>query len=238
MFPSGSGKTIRIKRIFREDGRALICALDHGGEDALVDGLEKMDNVISAVIRGGADAILINEGILATYSDIIGGKVPVILNIPLRTGFVKNAISLGADAIKTTYFGSVPLPIEIAEKMRGVAAESIEYGIPYFNEFIPLENGGISSDPVLVTRAARAAAEYGADIVKTTYVRKFDTVTKAVPVPIIIAGGEPKGKSIEEVMKDVIKNGGAGGAIGRKIFQSPNPEQVVKRLIGIVHNSD
>jgi DhnA family fructose-bisphosphate aldolase class Ia len=238
MFSSGSGKTIRIKRIFKNDGRALISALDHGGEDALVNGLERMDKIVSTVIKGGIDAILINEGILVRYSDIISGNVPVILNIPLRTGFVKNAISLGADAIKTTYFGDVPIPIEIAEKMRGIAAESIEYGIPYVNEFIPMEKGNISNDPILVTRAARAAAEYGADVVKTSYVRKFEMVTEAVPVPVIIAGGEPGGKSIEEVMKDVINKGGAGGAIGRSIFQSSNPEQVVKRLVRIVHSSD
>ena len=229
------GKETRISRIIKNDGHTLISALDHGGEDALVKGLEDMGKVLNSVISGGVDAILINEGILLKYHQIIVTRVPVVLNIPFDQDFVKFAVSLGADAIKTTYFGEVPLRVEIADKMRKIAKASEEYGIPYINEFIPLENGVPSNNTELVSRGARAAAEYGADIVKTSFVKNFNEVVKSSPVPVIIAGGDPSGGDIFSAMREVIRSGGAGGAIGRSIFQSSNIERTVKELVKIVH---
>ncbi|MFP3300487.1 MAG: hypothetical protein RXN92_05375 [Thermoplasmatales archaeon] len=229
------GKEIRISRFLKSDGHTLISALDHGGEDALVKGLENMGKVLDSVIKGGVDAVLINEGTLLRYYKIIVGRVPVVLNIPFDEDFVKFAVSLGADAIKTTYFGEVPLKVDVADKMRKIARASEEYGIPYINEFIPLEKDVPSSSTELVSRGARAAAEYGADIVKTSFVKNFNDVVKSCPVPVIIAGGDPSGGNIFNAMNEVIKAGGAGGAIGRSIFQSNNIEQTVKELIKIVH---
>ncbi|MDA8056079.1 MAG: hypothetical protein M0Z77_10620 [Thermoplasmatales archaeon] len=229
-----TGKVRRIGMIFRKDGRTLISALDHGGEDALITGIEHISEVIRKVVQGGVDAILINEGILEKIGGTIESRVPIILNIPLMGGFVKNAISLGAEAVKTTYFGEVPISIPVAEKMREVAMEAREYGVPYFNEYVPMESGNLSFDPILIARAARAAAEYGADVVKTSYTEKFEIVTSAVPVPVIIAGGPPD-KDIFSAMRAVIKKGGAGGAIGRSIFQSKNQEEVIRELVKIVH---
>lgn len=230
------GKKFRLSKIIKQDGRTLISALDHGGEDALIDGLEDMSKILEIVINNGVDAILINEGILKRYYDVINARVPVILNVPLEPGFAEYAVSIGADAIKTTYFGPVPIPVDIATKMRSIAVESGYYGIPYVNEYIPLdENNKISNDSKLIARAARAAAEYGADIVKTSYGIDFDLITKSCPVPVIIAGGDPKFGDIESILRDVVNKGGAGGAIGRSIFQSKDPGKTVKSLVKIVH---
>jgi len=233
------GKQIRMARIIKEDGKTLISALDHGGEDALLSGIENIYRIIDIVIKNGVDAILINEGIFKIYASQIKARIPVIMNIPFETGFAEYALKLGADAIKTTYFGPVPIPVEIANKMRKIAKESDEFGIPYINEYIPLDdNNKISTDSVLIARAARAAAEYGADIVKTSYGKNFKKIVESCPVPIIIAGGDPKFGDIETIMKDVIKNGGAGGAIGRSIFQDKDPGKKVRNLVKIVHGRD
>jgi DhnA-type fructose-1,6-bisphosphate aldolase and related enzymes len=68
------GKEIRISRFLKSDGHTLISALDHGGEDALVKGLENMGKVLDSVIKGGVDAVLINEGTLLRYYKIIVGR--------------------------------------------------------------------------------------------------------------------------------------------------------------------
>ncbi len=229
------GKEIRISRILKHDGRTLISALDHGGEDALTKGLENMADVLNSVIEAGVDAILINEGILLKYSEIIVPRIPVVLNVPFDESFIKYAVSLGADAVKTTYFGEVPLRIEVADKMRKLAKASEEYGIPYINELIPLDNGNISYDTEYIARAARAAAEYGADIVKTSFAKNFKDVVKSCPVPVIIAGGDPKMGGVPEMLKEVVLSGGAGGAIGRYIFQSGNIKRTVRELRKIIH---
>ena len=57
-----SGKTIRLKRIFREDGRAVISALDFGGFMGPVPGLEVPSDIVQKVVRGGADAVIVNPG--------------------------------------------------------------------------------------------------------------------------------------------------------------------------------
>ena len=57
----------RLCRIFREDGRTLIVAMDHGSQGPM-HGLEKPGHVLDEVVAGGADAVLTSLGVATTYS--------------------------------------------------------------------------------------------------------------------------------------------------------------------------
>ena len=59
--------TRRLNRIFAADGRTVIVALDHGLIDGPCEGFEDPASTISAVVAGGADAILTSFGIAERY---------------------------------------------------------------------------------------------------------------------------------------------------------------------------
>jgi DhnA family fructose-bisphosphate aldolase class Ia len=77
--------------------------------------------------------------------------------------------------------------------------------------------------------------EIGADIIKTNYcgdVEEFTQVIRAVPVPIIVAGG-PKVEgddSVANMVRDVVAAGASGVAIGRRVWQSDDPQAVTKQI--------
>jgi CheY-like chemotaxis protein len=77
--------------------------------------------------------------------------------------------------------------------------------------------------------------EYGADAVKVLCSSKdFDKVVKAVPVPVVMAGG-PKTASLEDIVKYSVECGGKGCAIGRNVYGSEDPAARIKALRAIVH---
>jgi putative autoinducer-2 (AI-2) aldolase len=83
--------------------------------------------------------------------------------------------------------------------------------------------------------ACRIAAELGAQLVKTYYCTGFEKVVSGCPVPIVIAGG----RKIEErdAMKlayNAISAGAVGVDMGRNIFQSKWPVQMIQAVRGIV----
>lgn len=54
-------KAHRMRRIFRPDGRTLVVAMDHAGFMGPVAGLIDCDATVSAVVAGGADAVMTTD---------------------------------------------------------------------------------------------------------------------------------------------------------------------------------
>jgi fructose-bisphosphate aldolase/2-amino-3,7-dideoxy-D-threo-hept-6-ulosonate synthase len=88
--------------------------------------------------------------------------------------------------------------------------------------------------------AARAAAEAGADIVKTSYTGNIDSfreVTRGCPVPVVVAGG-PRMATSEELLQMISESmeaGAAGVAMGRNVFQAEDVRGMVKAISLVVH---
>jgi class I fructose-bisphosphate aldolase len=95
-------------------------------------------------------------------------------------------------------------------------------------------------DPDVVAHCARVGMELGADVVKVPYTGdpdSFSRVVDACCIPVVIAGG-PKvdqPRAFFQMVHDSIQAGGAGLSIGRNIFQSDDPSQMVRALTRIVH---
>ena len=81
-------------------------------------------------------------------------------------------------------------------------------------------------------------AENGANVIKTYYCEeKFEQVTNACPVPIVIAGGKklPERDALQ-LAKNAIDQGAAGVDMGRNIFQADSPVGMLLAVREIVHN--
>ena len=106
-----ASRTHRWHHIFREDGKALIIAMDHAVVFGNIAGLERPGEVIRQVRAGGADAILTTYGVCARFVKEIGG-MGIILRVdggtsllaekhgPMQLVYdVYDALRIGADAV-------------------------------------------------------------------------------------------------------------------------------------------
>lgn len=248
-----SGKEVRMRRIFKDDGKAVISALDMGLFGGTVPGLEDVRAITKAVVDAGADAIICGPGWAQATADIYGGKCGLILRI---TGgitkytqnalnhtlmvSVEEAVALGADAVMTMVFvGDESNPAEHAqfELMQKVRWDCHKYGMPFFPELLHC-NWADQSDVDWIDACARAGFEYGADAVKVLCSSKdFDKVVAHCPVPVVMAGG-PKSANLEDVVKYSIDCGAKGCAIGRNVYGSDDPAGRIKALRRIVHGEE
>ena len=110
--------------------------------------------------------------------------------------------------------------------------ESLPYGL----------GKGWDYTPEKIHFSTRLACELGADVVKTAYPGDKEAFKRTVDeayVPVVILGGASSGDQ-ESVLRDVadaISVGAAGIAIGRNVWQAPNPVKMAKAMHAIVHEN-
>ncbi|WP_455140962.1 class I fructose-bisphosphate aldolase [Candidatus Hodarchaeum mangrovi] len=248
------GKKIRLNRLFDKSSKKIVIVpMDHGAYMGPINGIENIEKTIIAAHEGGADAILINPGIMRFIPTNLLGELSIILRItntnvkseifpyePVISS-VSNVIKLGIDAIAFTVNIGGLYDLEGISEFGKVNEECQEYGIPLLGEFLPA--GAKMVDPYSsenVKFVARIASELGADLIKTNYTgspETFREVTSTALVPVVIAGGETMGtdKDVMLTIEGAMKGGGAGICIGRNLWQRKNPRKMIEAACKIVH---
>ncbi|MEL7626307.1 MAG: hypothetical protein AAGU15_05570 [Anaerolineaceae bacterium] len=90
--------------------------------------------------------------------------------------------------------------------------------------------------------AVRITSEWGVDVIKTEYpgnVEDFKVLLNSTHLPVVVLGGQRKNdpREILEMIAEVMKAGGNGVAIGRNVFQQPNPEPLARAIYAVVHEN-
>jgi len=241
------GKKIRLRHIFKEDNKTVISALDYGAFMGSVKGLKKPREIVEKVIEGGADALIMTPGFVKATWDIFGGRAGLILRVTggcskfnisdsthILTSSVKEACILGADAVCNMVFIGHENEQKMFENMQILGEECYKYGMVLFTELLP-GNWDKSFDPEWIDICVRMGFEYGADVVKTYYTKEgYEDIVRNCPVPVVMAGG-PKDVNVLDCVKNAIKKGASGVAIGRNIFQSEEPKKTIQESVKIVH---
>ncbi|MDR3174416.1 MAG: fructose-bisphosphate aldolase [Treponema sp.] len=244
----------RLSRIFKSDGKTVVVAMDHGMGLSVNPALDNTGEVLKAIVRGGADAVLTSYGIARRYHKELEG-VGLILRTDgggsmLGKGSennrmlfsVEDALRLGADSVACMGFPGAPYEYDSINNLAHLAAEGHAWGMPVMVEALP---GGFAPEPANtvdnVRLAVRYSCEAGADIIKTTYTGsedEFKTVAAASFRPVIVLGGEKVKdmRSLFDCLESAIRAGAAGVAIGRNVWKHPEPEKVVRALVDLVHN--
>jgi fructose-bisphosphate aldolase/2-amino-3,7-dideoxy-D-threo-hept-6-ulosonate synthase len=240
-----------MKHLFREDNRTVVVPMDHGVSIGPVKGIENMQQTVTRLLKGGADAFVLHKGIakhvdvgnagLIVHLSAVSNLTPNCLN-KVQVCTVQEAIRLGADAVSVHVNVGAPDECVMLNILGRVAEECDQYGLPLLAMVYPrgpkIPN---EHDAVAVAHAARLGAELGADIIKTNYTGKLETfrqVVESCPVPVIIAGG-PKIETMQQLLQivnDSLHAGGAGISIGRNVFQHENQTLIVKSLVALVHH--
>lgn len=243
--------TRRLRRIFRNNGRALIVAMDHGLIDGPCPGLEQPGATIAKITAGGADAVLTSYGVATRFATELA-ELGLMLRVDggatsLGGGGgqggiffgVEEALRLGADAVAVSAFPGSPVEVESLERLAHVIVAAHRWGLPVMAEMVP---GGFDSPPDkrtphAIALAVRVAAELGADMVKTPYCAGFEQVIAGCYVPVVVLGGAKRG-SEAVMLADIaaaMQAGGAGVAIGRNIFQAEDPAAMTAAVARVVH---
>jgi fructose-bisphosphate aldolase/2-amino-3,7-dideoxy-D-threo-hept-6-ulosonate synthase len=248
------GKRIRMERIKdRKSGNSLIIPVDHGISEGPIRGIIDFSKTIELVAEGGADAVLMQKGMVSHGHRGYGKDVGLIVHMSASTRLgpdpnnkvqvctVEEALKMGADAVSVHINIGSGTESDQLEFLSSVVKSCAEWGMPLIAMMYP-RGPSIKNphDPEVVALAARAGAELGADIIKTNYTGdpdSFRNVVRGCPVPVIIAGG-PKMKSDSDMLETIEGAMGAGAkgvAIGRNVFQHESPTEMTKAIARIVH---
>lgn len=246
------GKKNRLRRVFNENGKCVMLALDHGMALGPMRGIEDPRKTLS-LLANEVDSIMLNKGILRNCYEP-DGKVGIVLRISggatiagddlTRESLVttvEEALRISADAVATSIFVGTPNEHSTIESLSLLCDECQVYGLPVLA--VTAVGKGIKekkSDPKYMALAVRVAAEMGADIIKTYYCREgFEKIiTAAAGVPVVIAGGPKMETPLEvlDIAERSIKAGAAGVDMGRNVWQDENPVAMLRALKAIIND--
>lgn len=245
--------TRRMYRIFRQDGRSLVVAMDHGSGLNVSPALTDPARLIDAAVAGGADAILATPGLVRRFSDNLK-SVGLILRVDgggSELGSepdeyhllysVEDALRLGADAVACMGFPGTPHETLTLGNVARLARRCQSWGVPLMAEMVP---GGFTNFELHTAEnirlAARIGAELGADFIKTRFTGSADSfrlVTEHCYRPVLVLGGGKKDDEQElfTMIKAALEAGAAGAVIGRNIWSHAHPRAMVMALSRLIH---
>ena len=244
-----------MRRIFREDGKAVVIAMEHGAFFGVMPGFENPADPIKKVIAGGADAIMATVGMAKNFAEELAA-VGLILRVDggvSRLGSrawrgslvysAETALKLGADGVVAMGFPGTENENQNLKYLADLTAQCMNWGLPLMAEMLPrgFEGGDDARDPETMRNVIRIGADMGVDLIKTQFVgdvASFKETVESCFVPIVVLGGS-KAKddtAVLQMVYDSIQAGGKGVAMGRNIWGHENPTKMTQAIVSIVHD--
>ncbi len=140
-----------------------------------------------------------------------------------------------------------PVTASALELLGQVLEQARQEGIEALIEPLMWEGGRIRRDTDSVVLAAVIAHDMGAPVIKVPVPatapgaerqRAVARVVASVSVPVLFLGGPRSDAGREKVLdevRDVMEGGGAGMAMGRTIYQDPDPAEMAGLVDALVH---
>ncbi|MEU5696921.1 2-amino-3,7-dideoxy-D-threo-hept-6-ulosonate synthase [Actinosynnema sp. NPDC020468] len=247
-------RKMRMRRLHHhDDDRLLVVPLDHSITDGPIAGPRGLDDLVGELAANRVDAVVLHKGNLRTIDPDRFTRTSLVVHLSASTAHapdpnakylvagVEEALRLGADAVSVhVNLGSVEEAGQIAD-MAAVADACDRWNVPLLAMIYPRGPKIVNPrDPALVAHAASLAVDLGADIVKTVYagtIEEMSDIVRGCPLPILAVGG-PKVDDAEELLSyvdEVMASGVAGLAVGRNVFQAPDPGSLARRISARVH---
>jgi len=245
------GKEIRLRRLFPGAGRRLFSVpLDHSVSMGPIDGLEQLAPVATELQDGGVDLLIVTKGAVRELAPVLRPNVLLGVHVSASTslgstsnrkvvvGSAEEALALGADLLSVQVNFGVPEEPEMLTDLGAAVDSCRKLGLPLLcMAYVKKANGG---SPDELRHAARAAADTGADIVKTSYpgsTEEFRRLCATTPVPVLIGGGVrlDDESAFLEIVRSSVTAGGAGICIGRNLFQRRPLAPLARRISSLLH---
>ena len=251
------GKAVRLNRIFSHpSGRLCSVAVDHfvGYQKGLPQGLVNVPHAIRQLIDGRPDAITMHRGMALQAWPTHAGVIPLIISSVLFTlddamidvsAEPEDVVRMGADAIAVAIGVRGPREGAFLRILSDQVAKADRLNLPVIAHIYPRDysNGPtIVTDPENIMWAVRAGVECGADVVKVPFTgdaASFRDIIATSPVPVVAAGG-PRTETLHETLAmlgEAIKAGARGATIGRNIWGSHDPTQMLLACKAMIHDT-
>lgn len=245
------GKTIRLKRVFPTPERRLFSVpLDHALSMGPIDGLEALAPLATDLQEGGADLLIVTKGAVRELAPVLRPSTLLGVHVSASTslgptsnhkrlvGTAAEAVGLGADLLSVQVNFGVPEEGDMLADLGTAVDQCRALGLPLLcMAYVKKPSGGTPDE---LRHAARAAADLGADIVKTSYpgsVEEFGRLCRTTPVPVLIGGGVrlDDESAFLELVQSSVRAGGAGICIGRNLFQRRPVAPLARRIATLLH---
>ncbi len=245
---------------------SLILAADHRARGVLtVEDYATLTSALAAALPA-CDGILASAQPLADLrsAGALGPSQRTYLSIN-RTGLAGSAFELDdrlvasvARAARDGWTGvkhmvrldlSDPVTAGALELLGRVLEEAAAAGLEALVEAAMWGPGGMAHDPDSVVKAAVIAHDLGAPLLKVPIpdaeagaprTAAVARVVRSVGVPVLFLGG-PRREGGEQALLDQVRDvmaAGAGGlAIGRAVYQHPEPARMAETLAALVHGA-
>ncbi len=247
------GKTIRLRRLFPNPERKLFSVpLDHALSMGPIDGIEELAPLARELVDGGADLLIVTKGAVRELAPVLGPTTLLGVHVSASTslgptsnhkrlvGSAAEAVGLGADLLSVQVNFGVPEEGDMLTDLGTAADQCRQLGLPLLCMAYVKKTGGGTPDEL--RHAARAAADLGADIVKTSYpgsVEEFRALCRTTPVPVLIGGGVrlDDESAFLRLIEESVRAGGAGICIGRNLFQRRPVGPLARRIANLLHGN-
>lgn len=251
-FAKGLGNTDwgmknRLSRIFNpKSGNTIMLAFDHGYIMGPTSGLERLDVTIAPLCQY-ADVLMGTRGALRSCIPPTSNQAVCLRathdasiffdDMSIGSGLgcdMEEALRMNASALAIQCFVGSKGERESLETLCRAADAGYKYGVPILG--VTAVGKEMERTPRYFSTACRILAELGASFVKTYYCEDFEKVVASCPVPIVIAGGKkiPEADALEMCYK-AISSGAHGVDMGRNVFQSEHPVEMMAAIHKVVH---
>ncbi len=245
------GKEIRLRRVFPSADRRLFSVpLDHALSMGPIDGLEQLAPLARDLQEGGADLLIVTKGAVRELAPVLRPSTLLGIHVSASTslgpgsnhkrlvGTAAEAVGLGADLLSVQVNFGVPEEGAMLEDLGTAVDQCRSLGLPLLcMAYVKKSNGGTPDE---LRHAARAAADLGADIVKTSWPGSADEyarLCRTTPVPVLIGGGVrlDDDATFLRIVEESVRAGGAGICIGRNLFQRRPVVPLARRVASLLH---
>jgi putative autoinducer-2 (AI-2) aldolase len=243
------GMKNRMSRIFKEGGRTVMLAIDHGYFLGPVSRLEEPRKTVEPLIPY-VDSLMITRGLLRNCIDA-KYNIPIVLRVSGGNSIIgkdlsneeitvsiQDALRLNVCAVAFSIYVGTDYEHQTLINLANLVNAAEDYGIPVL-AVTAVGKELEKRDAKYLSLSCRIAAELGAHMVKTYHCEDFKKVVKSCFVPIVIAGG-PKLRNEQDVLEmayQAVQEGAEGVDMGRNIWQSDWPQAMVSAIRSIVHNN-
>lgn len=249
-----NGTELRMRRLFPNAQRKLFSVpLDHSVSMGPIDGLERLAPLADELQEGGVDLLVVTKGAVREVAPALRPSVRLGVHVSASTslgstanrkvlvGTATEAVGLGADLLSVQVNFGVPEEPEMLRDFGEAVDQCRTLGLPLMcMAYVKKANGGT---PEEIRHAARAAADTGADIVKTSYPgsrEEFERLCGTTPVPVLIGGGVrlDDEAAFLGIVREAMASGGAGICIGRNLFQRRPLVPLARKIAHLLHGGE
>lgn len=240
------GMKKHMSNIFdKKSGNTVMFAFDHGYFQGSTSGLERLDLLLPKLApyvdcfmgtRGAIRTCLPPELASAVALRVTSGSSMLQddLSHEIVAVDIQDAIRMNADCMAVQIFVGSDGQLSSIENVSKVINDGMKYSIPTMG--VCAVGKSMERTDKFFKLATRIIAEMGVQVVKTYDCENFEEVVAACPVPVVVAGGKkiPEKEALT-LAYSVLQKGAHGVDMGRNIFQSRHPVEMIQAVNKVVH---